>query len=187
MIRFFLPLALFCAQISGCAAIHDDNTTFGIPISQINLKPVNEAQRFVENRTVRTFDPGTQNCLPISAGKYTFMSCTPVPGHGTQIEYYAPDGRAYLWYPGNSRAVRSRWKLQRGNERYRLCSRYPSASYNPITREHGGNWQCENLGSYASRIREIRQSDIFGLETGSVPWPLEKADTTFDKLLARSK
>ncbi|MBL4556436.1 MAG: hypothetical protein JKP98_02155 [Rhodobacteraceae bacterium] len=25
--------------------------------------------------------------------------------HGTQIEYLASNGRAYLWYPGNTRVV----------------------------------------------------------------------------------
>lgn len=34
-------------------------------------------------------------------------------GHGTQISYGAPDGRYYLWYPGNDRILSGEWKMER--------------------------------------------------------------------------
>lgn len=34
------------------------------------------------------------------------------PGHGTQIEYLANGGGAWLWYPGNANIVVGEWKVE---------------------------------------------------------------------------
>ncbi len=175
-------LALCSALIAACAAIHDDNTIFGKPISEINRMSLEQAARAVANKTLMTYDPGTTICIPASYGG---VNCSTTPGHGTQIEYFASDGRAFLWYPGNSRPVRSRWKLSGSDDRYDLCFLYPGRSYNPLTREYGGRWDCRNLGRYAARIKEIRAEDIFGLSSGRLPFPLSAASTSFDALLER--
>lgn len=39
--------------------------------------------------------------------------------HGTQISYYAPDGRYYHWYPGNATITSGQWKVIR---RYALMT-----------------------------------------------------------------
>ena len=35
-----------------------------------------------------------------------------IPVHGTQIVYHAPNGRSFLWYPGNRTAVPARWEVR---------------------------------------------------------------------------
>lgn len=90
--------------------------------------------------------------------------------HGTQIEYHAPDGRAYLWYPGNKGAVPSLWKTQSsGDGGVQLCYKYPSNSFNPSTQNFGGEWEC---GAVYVRVRTQRErvvGDPFNLRSGRVP------------------
>jgi len=52
----------------------------------------------------RMMDPGYPR------PNYTYASGPPWErkGHGIQVEYFAEDGRSYLWYPGNSRVVAGR-------------------------------------------------------------------------------
>lgn len=158
--------------------MHGSNTVYGPSVSEINKLPVDKASAVVGNRTVMTYDPGVSYCLP---GKYP--SCHSAPGHGTQIEYFAANGMAFLWYPGNRRPVPARWKLEKQAGGYDICFKYPSRSYNPITRQHGGHWQCRSFGGFAARIKEIRENDVFKLSTGRLPHVLNKSETTFDTLL----
>lgn len=173
--------------LSGCAAIHDGSTTFGPAVREINRLPLNQVRGLVADQTVMTFDPGATTCYPVSAGKYTYSSCSTAPGHGTQIEYYAPNGKAFLWYPGNQRPVRSLWKLKKSGDRYKVCAQYPTSSYNPITKRRGGRWRCEDLAPYSGRIREIRKGDIFGLSSRKLPFVLSPRRTTFNALLSRQE
>ncbi|MFS4436690.1 hypothetical protein ACMA5I_00615 [Paracoccaceae bacterium GXU_MW_L88] len=92
--------------------------------------------------------------------------------HGTQIEYFADDGIAYLWYPGNRRAVPSLWKTEsygRG-EYVRICFMYSPQSYNPVTREYGGYWDCRSADLFLYLSDEVVKGDPFDLESGGVPF-----------------
>ncbi|MBV2358226.1 hypothetical protein KUH32_00425 [Thalassococcus sp. CAU 1522] len=93
-------------------------------------------------------------------------------GHGTQIEYFHPDGTAHLWYPGNTIAVPSEWKVQAGsapNGGAVICFRYPKSSYNPVVRQYGGRWECRPGPLFSSDITAIIRGDEFALRTGRIP------------------
>lgn len=182
-----LSIIVVALLISGCARLHDGNTNLGKSVAEINQLPIGQAREHIANHTLMTYDPSTTLCTPTGFGKYSFVTCTPMPGHGTQIEFFASDGRAFLWYPGNKRAVPSLWRLSRTDERYKICFRYPSRSYNPLTRQHGGRWDCRDLAPYASKVSEVRRGDIFGLSNRRLPFVLNKQQTTFDSLLSKMK
>lgn len=185
MLNRLISLLFVITVGAGCASIHDDNTTFGPAVNLINKMPLAEARSHISDKTVKTYDPGSSTCFPVSYGKFRTVSCSSAPGHGTQIEYYASNGVAYLWYPGNSRPVRSIWRIKLDDGRYKVCAKYPTSAYNPITRQRGGNWRCEDLATYASTIKEIQTTDIFRLSTGRLPFVLPKSATTFNALLKR--
>lgn len=96
------------------------------------------------------------------------------PFHGTQIEYFAPNGFAYLWYPGNRRAVRSFWKTE--TDRLfgdtDICFLYSPRSYNPVTKEFGGSWECREAEESLYLTDEIVRGDPLGLESGRLPYVL---------------
>ena len=85
--------------------------------------------------------------------------------HGLQVEYFGPGGRAYLWYPGNERAVTGEWTAE-GNE---LCFRYQANSYNPVTGQSGGQWECRNRTGALGGLISFVEGDAFGLKSGLVP------------------
>lgn len=100
-------------------------------------------------------------------------------GHGAQIEYNAPNGRSYLWYPGNSVVLPAYWRMQ-GDE---ICYLYPQSSYNPITQTRGGGWECQSAASSLSRTKERARGDLFGLSLRKRPPFVLSADhTTFQEL-----
>ncbi|HEX8662456.1 MAG TPA: hypothetical protein VF744_00330 [Beijerinckiaceae bacterium] len=135
-------------------------------------------RRFLANRTYRSYSPQ----------------------HGTQIEYHAADGRAFLWYPGNAVILPGRWRAEEvpnapklweeppgsGNivERtlFRPCYRYGPDTYNPVTRHHGDTWECAGL---FQGLGEARDGDLFRLARGGpVPFVLAKQRYAYDELLA---
>lgn len=105
-------------------------------------------------------------------------------GHGTQIEYNAPNGRSYLWYPGNSVVLPAYWRIQ-GDD---ICYLYPQSSYNPITQTRGGGWECQSASSSLSRTTERARGDIFGLSrTKRPPFALSADRTTFQELRRQAR
>jgi hypothetical protein len=105
------------------------------------------------------------------------------PGHGTQIEYVAANGTSYLWYPGNRVVLPGHWKRQ-GKD---ICWAYGANTYNPVTGQHGGGFECEPLGLYASSIVETAKGDVFGLAHRTrVPFQLTRTATTIATLLKRA-
>ena len=106
--------------------------------------------------------------------------------HGTQIEYFAPDGRAYLWYPGNTSAVRGLWKVQKEPKKVvQLCFMYPQSSYNPTTKQRGGKWECNFHAIVSNTAKAVVAGDPFSLGTGRIPVPLPKERTlSLDQVVA---
>ncbi|MGJ0452254.1 MAG: hypothetical protein ACR65T_03340 [Methylocystis sp.] len=105
-------------------------------------------------------------------------------GHGTQIEYNAPNGRSYLWYPGNSVILPAYWRMQ-GNE---ICYLYPGASYNPVMQTRGGDWECQSAAHSLSQTKERMRGDPFGLSrTKRPPFVLSSDQTTFQELRSQAR
>ncbi|MEP2781225.1 MAG: hypothetical protein ABJO67_20910 [Pseudoruegeria sp.] len=94
------------------------------------------------------------------------------PGHGTQIEFFRPNGKAYLWYPGNTVAVLSEWKIEAGatsDASASICFRYPNRSYNPVTQQFGGRWECRPSTVFGRDMTALIQGDEFNLSSGRIP------------------
>ncbi len=98
-------------------------------------------------------------------------------GHGTQIEYFNPNGTAYLWYPGNKSGVPSRWKVEasdRSNAPVNICFQYPKRSYNPVTHQFGGRWECRPIALFAAGLDAVHRGDPYKLANGSIPRTLPR-------------
>lgn len=91
--------------------------------------------------------------------------------HGMQIVYLAEDGGAYLWYPGNIHVVNGEWEVVLDE----ICYRYGANTYNPVTRQRGGRWNCRFVGLDASlNIAEVA-GDPFSLSSREVvPYVLQR-------------
>lgn len=104
-------------------------------------------------------------------------------GHGTQVGYRGPDGRYFLWYPGNQIVLPALWKSESGQ----ICFVYGPQTYNPVTKEEGGDWKCISLEILNRYVLETAEGDIFGLSQRiTVPFVLPKQRTTLAKLAGRA-
>lgn len=100
--------------------------------------------------------------------------------HGTQIEYFDPSGRAYLWYPGNRVSVPSEWKIEPGStasSSATICFRYSSRSYNPVTRQFGGQWECRSSRIFGQSMTALIDGDEFDLSSGRIPRTMPRGET----------
>jgi hypothetical protein len=105
------------------------------------------------------------------------------PAHGAQIEYMRPNGRAYLWYPGNRVVVPSFWRAEAIRGLASICFLYPLRSYNPVTRQLGGRWECRPERVWARHVVEVARGDIFGLSRrAATPFPLPREPLSFSEL-----
>ena len=102
------------------------------------------------------------------------------PGHGTQVEYYDGAGHSWLWYPGNRVVLPGQYKLQ-GDD---ICFAYGGNTYNPVTGQRGGGWECQNLKVEQQFTVDRSKGDVFHLKNArKVPFNLPPARTTIAKLL----
>lgn len=104
--------------------------------------------------------------------------------HGTQVEYTSIDGRAFLWYPGNSRLVIGRWRTETDKHGSgRICFKYPSSSYNPVTQTYGGSWSCVRAADYIWGEEEYARGDPLNLSSGNMPFVMPSEEKlTFSKI-----
>ncbi len=125
-----------------------------------------------------TTEPGSIVTLPPTTSAGTYLEIQSVAGlkaylsgnthwiydvfHGTQVEYNAPDGRTFLWYPGNTRILPGRWEVRKGFIVPELCFLYGTNTYNPVTGLRGGKWECDTV----KRLGYIMRGDPFGLSRG---------------------
>lgn len=110
--------------------------------------------------------------------------------HGTQVEYMAKNGKTYLLYPGNSVVVRGAWKLDRTDKPnvFSLCFKYPGNSYNPITKQAGGGWECQPAGFSLVDVVDSANGDVLGLaKSEGVPFVLSKRKARLTELLRKVK
>lgn len=104
--------------------------------------------------------------------------------HGTQIEYLAEGGEAFLWYPGNRVVLKGRWALEDRD----ICFAYGQNTFNPVTGHQGGGWECMPFELYGSAVAERMRGDVFALENRrAVPFSLDPQRTTLEQLLSRSR
>ncbi|AUQ46086.1 hypothetical protein PhaeoP72_01793 [Phaeobacter inhibens] len=97
--------------------------------------------------------------------------------HGTQVEYLAPDGRAFLWYPGNTAVVIGQWTVKPpvGRSKYaRLCWKYGPLTYNPVAQNRGGEFSCVKANRHILAEEEYTRGDPFDLDGSGIPFPLKK-------------
>ena len=115
-------------------------------------------------------------------GNITYM--TYGSGHGTQVEYLSADGHTSLWYPGNSVVLHGDWKQDTLTGGGNICFRYNGNTYNPVTGQSGGGWECTVKSRSAMRIVEKLKGDSFGLaKRSAVPFNLSPARTSFADLM----
>jgi hypothetical protein len=111
-------------------------------------------------------------------------------GHGTQVEFMAKNGQTYLLYPGNKVVVRGSWKLERTDKPkvFNLCFKYPGNSYNPITKQSGGGWECRPAGFSLVDVVDSAEGDVLGLSRSKqVPFVLSKRKTRLAELVRKAK
>lgn len=136
----------------------------------------NAGQRFADgfekgmsqdSLTGNTYAKGPLNIGPVDPdyprGGVTYASSDFF--HGLQVEYFSPDGKVFLWYPGNTKSVAGEWTTE-GND---LCFRYQSNSYNPVTGQNGGKWECTSKNRGKMGLVSKVDGDAFGLKSGKVP------------------
>lgn len=116
-------------------------------------------------------------------GEWTYLSFS--EAHGFQVNYLGKDGRAWLWYPGNSRGVPEEWKLDTVSGQRAICWRHPASSYNPVTKQSGGGYACQSLALSQRTIVARLAGDPFALSSGRIPYRKQKcsapAEFTFDR------
>lgn len=109
--------------------------------------------------------------------------------HGFQVNYIAPGGLAWLWFPGNSKVVPEEWRLDSVNGTKAICFRHPSNSRNPATSRRGGAFQCQPLELSQKAIVARLNGDAFKLASGNVPYRLSRCEAPeafhFDRLRIR--
>ena len=114
------------------------------------------------------------------AGK-TFRSWS--PSHGSQIEYMAPGGRSYLWYPGNRVVLPGLRKTGAIQGIPAICFLYGDNTYNPVTAQPGGRWQCRPESLWARTQVEAVAGDVFSLSRRSAaPFPLPRENIPMAQL-----
>ena len=91
-------------------------------------------------------------------------------GHGIYVEYTAPDGRLFMWYPGNAVVVTGAWGISESFAPPRACFRYFSA-YHGVTGEYEPN-ECVAAVQTLSEAYVIdkRAGDVFELSTKGIPY-----------------
>lgn len=94
--------------------------------------------------------------------------------HGFQVNFIGSNGRAWLWYPGNPKAIPETYKFETVNGIEALCWRHPENSFNPVTQTTGGDFKCEPLDFARRTIIAELAGDRFDLAEGAVPYRLER-------------
>jgi hypothetical protein len=110
------------------------------------------------------------------------------PGHGAQVEYIGPGGRAFLWYPGNRVVVPSLRRVAMIRGVPSVCHLWPPRTYNPVTRERGPGWACTPQQAWAANVVEVAPGDIFGLSRSpTTPFSLPRQPLPFAQLKAAGR
>jgi hypothetical protein len=112
--------------------------------------------------------------------------------HGTQVEYNAPDGKSFLWYPGSRVVTPGRWKVDEalvpdGSHSYvTMCYLYSASSYDPTDNSRGGKWECVPAVLAILRTKERVPGNPFRLGLSpQTPFILSPQETDLKSLLSQ--
>jgi hypothetical protein len=129
-------------------------------------------------------------------------------GYGLQISYTSPDGRVYLWYPGNNVILQGEWKVEpstglTGNvvivedgeqsvvrpiDSAQVCFKYGANTVDGVSRSPGGRFSCQGFAYFKGVQRENRKGDVFGLMGRSqAPFVLPKDENKIANILKKMK
>lgn len=91
-------------------------------------------------------------------------------GHGIYVEYTAPDGRLFMWYPRNFGVVSGTWGISDSFSPPRACFKYLAATHG-VTGEYEPN-ECVSVEQTLSEAYVIdkRRGDVFELSTRGIPY-----------------
>lgn len=135
--------------------------------------------------------------------------------HGPQASYASPDGRVFLWYPGNDTILEGEWKiraspdflrtrnpdgtsnitrrdrLQRGKTygpAAEICYRYGENTFNPATKKKGGVWECVLASLHLSKPKKFADGDTLALARGGpVPYVTDRDVETYRNLVKQAR
>ena len=174
-------LTLVCLSLAGCVSSDERSANEAKVVAaraDAGLRPARKRMSFDEAKA--TFVDQTKN---VTAANY-----------GSQISYMAPDGAAFLWFPGNPVVVRGRWALRETGgatstslpeSQASLCFDYGRNTVNAWSRQRGGE-ECVPAEIRARLTLEGSQGDIFGLSRRTeVPFVLPTSPTTFADIRKR--
>jgi hypothetical protein len=153
----------------------------GPSISEIQTMPLDEARSHLAGQTVVTFIERHQSCPDRLHGH---GYCKWVEGPGTQVEFFAEDGRWFLWSPEASELAAGEWVLREWRNRYHVCIASTGETRNALARflqEDG--YRCALLSEYARKVADAQEADPFDLASGRMPFPLRADPATIDALL----
>ena len=106
-----------------------------------------------------------------------------------QIEYHSPDGKAYLWHPGNSGIVLGQWDVRPESiiDEVVQCYRYDNTRSAPHRVPFG---EPGDLATCISTARQKRgfwyAGDPYNLESGRIPFVMMRAEGALDQVIERT-
>jgi len=91
-------------------------------------------------------------------------------GHGIYVEYTAPDGRFFSWYPLNTSVEKGTWSIADAGSPPEACFKYKD-SYHPLTGEFEPE-ECVSAVQLIGSVYEVgsREGDVFELGTKGIPY-----------------
>lgn len=153
-------------------------------MSEIQSMPLEEARSHLSGKTVMTFIERHREYQNSSdaLGYYRW-----VDGPGTQVEFFAEDGRWFLWASKGTELASGEWNLRPWyDDRYYICFS-PSGLRTNVLARHAqeDEFKCVLLAEYVSQIVEARQGDTFKLASDRIPFVLSEDPVKIDSLLNR--
>ncbi|CAN0460873.1 unnamed protein product, partial [Ectocarpus fasciculatus] len=79
------------------------------------------ARQVIAGKTVVTFVETYQICDCPAYPVPDCTGCANLPGPGTLVEFFAEDGRSFLWQPESPGVVTDEWALGRSGKAHELC------------------------------------------------------------------
>lgn len=109
---------------------------------------------------------------------------------GMQVEYYRPDGAAFLWAPGNTVVVPGRWKVEGSvpGETFSgdICFMYARTNEELLAGRASGFWECHELRSQKLVITGRVAGDPLNLSKSlAVPFVSSKWQTSLESLIKK--
>ena len=102
------------------------------------------------------------------------------PVQGTQIMYFGPSGKAYLWSTRSAQVEEGRYYL--GMIEFTICFKFGADRYNPVTGLPAGRSECTSRLQLADLVTEKVEGDVFNLVAGgAVPFALGGSTLTLDR------